>query len=61
MSEHWFVGISPEGIGTVGMMLNFLVAGVVSHVTPPPPPEVRALVESIRVPGEPGPAHDIWA
>ena len=48
--EHWFLGISPEGIGTVGMGLNFVVAIVVSIFTPPPPEEVQAMVEEIRVP-----------
>ena len=57
---NWLLGISPEGIGVVGMALNFLVAGVVSHFTEAPPPEVRQLVEDIRVPrGAPlaGQAH----
>lgn len=48
--EHWLWGISPEGIGTVGMIINFIVAAVVSGFTPPPPDEVQALVEEIRVP-----------
>jgi cation/acetate symporter len=51
-AEHWWFGISPEGIGTLGMLLNFLVSFVVCHLTPPPPAEVQALVESIRVPRE---------
>ena len=54
-AEHWFLGISPEGFGTVGMLINFMVALVVSALTPPPPAEVQALVESIRVPAEDGP------
>ncbi len=48
--ENWLFGISPEGIGTLGAILNFTVAIVVSALTPPPSPEVRALVERIRVP-----------
>jgi len=51
-AEHWWFGISPEGIGTVGMLLNFAVANAVSALTPPPPNEIRALVERIRVPRE---------
>ncbi len=47
--DYWF-GISPEGIGTVGMLLNFAVALIVSRVTPPPPEEIRQLVTQIRVP-----------
>lgn len=48
--ENWFLGISPEGIGTVGMLINFLVAGIVMHLTAPPPPHIQKLVEDIRVP-----------
>ncbi len=49
-AEHWFLGISPEGIGFVGMLLNFAVALTVSRMTPEPPVEVQQLVEEIRVP-----------
>ncbi len=49
-AEHWWFGISPEGIGTLGMVLNFLVSGVVSHFTPEPPAEVQEMVENIRHP-----------
>ena len=49
-AEHWWFGISPEGIGTVGMLLNFAITIVVSRFTPPPPPSVQALVDLIRVP-----------
>ena len=56
--ENWFLGISPEGIGTVGMGINFAVATVVSRLTPPPPPEVQRLIEEIRVPrGAGGPTE----
>ncbi len=48
--EFWLWGISPEGIGTIGMLLNFIVASVVSAFTPQPPDDVQALVEDIRVP-----------
>jgi cation/acetate symporter len=48
--ENWLFGISPEGIGALGMVLNFAVAFSVSAATKPPPESVRALVESIRVP-----------
>ena len=43
-------GISPEGIGTVGMILNFIVTFVVSLITPAPPQSVQELVENIRYP-----------
>lgn len=48
--EHWLFGVSPEGIGTVGMLLNFAISFIVSRLTPEPPAEVQALVENIRVP-----------
>ena len=50
-AAHWLFGISPEGIGTLGMLLNFSVALVVSALTPPPPQKVQDLVEEIRLPG----------
>lgn len=48
---RWFFEISPQGIGTIGMLLNFAVALVVSRLTPPPPAEVRELVARIRSAG----------
>ncbi|MHC4837687.1 MAG: sodium:solute symporter family protein, partial [Planctomycetota bacterium] len=59
--ENWWFGISPEGIGTVGMLLNFLVAGIVHQLAPPPSPAIQQLVEDIRVPKGSGPAHEIEA
>ncbi|MCG9126636.1 cation acetate symporter [Candidatus Poribacteria bacterium] len=50
ISEYWLFGISPEGIGTVGMVINFITAFIVCRFTAPPPDEVQALVENIRVP-----------
>ena len=49
-SENWFMSISPEGIGFVGMILNFVVAILVSSATKPPPQEVLDMVEMIRKP-----------
>jgi cation/acetate symporter len=46
----WFFGVSPEGIGTLGMMINFVVTLVVSRLTPPPPAAIQALVEDLRDP-----------
>ncbi|MFT7623982.1 MAG: Na+(H+)/acetate symporter ActP [Myxococcota bacterium] len=43
-AEHWFLGISPEGIGSVGMVVNFVVTTTVSRFTPPPPADA-GLVE----------------
>jgi cation/acetate symporter len=48
--ENWLFGISPEGIGAVGALLNFAVAALVSSVTPAPSAEVREWVEKIRIP-----------
>jgi cation/acetate symporter len=56
--EDYFLGIAPTGIGTIGMILHFVVALVVSNMTPPPPQEVQDMVESIRVPRGAGAAHD---
>ena len=56
-SADWLWGISPEGIGTVGMLLNFAVAFAVSRVTAAPPAHVQHLVEDIRVPKGAGAAH----
>jgi len=47
--QYWF-GISPEGVGTLGMLFNFAVAIAVSRFTAPPPPEVQEIVEDIRIP-----------
>lgn len=47
---NWLFGISPEGIGVVGMLLNFAVAFAVSHLGEEPPESVQQLVEDIRVP-----------
>ncbi len=50
--DHWWFGISPEGIGTVGMLLNFAVALGVAKFTKRPPVEIQELVENIRIPGK---------
>ena len=50
VAENWLFGISPEGIGAVGAMLNFAVTIIVSRLTPAPPEDIRQLVERIRVP-----------
>jgi len=57
-SENWLFGVSPEGIGTVGMILNFIVAFAVSRVTAPPPEHIQHIVEDIRVPRGAGGASD---
>ena len=52
VQANWWFGISPEGIGGIGMLLNFAISIVVSNLTSPPPPEVQELVENIRVPNK---------
>ena len=49
-AEHWLFGVSPEGIGTIGMLLNIIVTVTVSRMTAPPPAEIQDLVDHIRVP-----------
>ncbi len=49
-SKDYLFGISPEGIGFIGMLINFIVAFAVSSTTPPPPKEVQDMVENIRIP-----------
>ncbi|MCB9057037.1 MAG: cation acetate symporter [Calditrichae bacterium] len=51
-AEHWWFGISPEGIGTLGMVVNFIVAIVVSKFSSAPPDDVQQLIEDIRIPRE---------
>ena len=49
-AESWFMGVSPEGVGALGMILNFAVALTVSSFTKEPPEEVLDLVDEIRKP-----------
>ena len=56
--EDWLFGISPQGIGTVGMAINFVLTLAISSVTAPPPAEVIELIESVRLPSGSGQAVD---
>lgn len=56
--DNWWFGISPEGIGTLGMCLNFIVSIAVNKVTAEVPQDVQDMVESIRYPKGAGEAHD---
>ncbi len=60
-SEHYLFGISPEGIGFVGMLLNFATAFVVNKITGDAPAEIQEMVEDIRIPkrkaGDTGQVH----
>ncbi len=49
-ADEWFLGISPEGIGTIGMLICFAVTVVVSLLTKEPPADVQEAVEAIRSP-----------
>jgi cation/acetate symporter len=50
VAEQWLFGISPEGIGVIGMLLNISVAFAVSYATKPPPPHIQDIIENIRIP-----------
>lgn len=54
--NDWWFGISPEGFGTVGMLVNFAIAIIISRFTAPPPVEVQEIVENIRIPSGAGEA-----
>lgn len=56
-SEWWF-GISPEGFGTVAMLVNLTTALVINRFTPEPPSQVQDIVENIRIPSGAGDAID---
>ena len=49
-SSNWLWGISPEGIGTIGMLINIFVSIIVSSMTKQTPDEIRDLVDQIRQP-----------
>ena len=51
-AEDWWFGISPEGFGTVAMLVNFIVSITVSNFTSPPPEKIIKLVENIRLPSD---------
>ena len=57
-SSEWWFGISPEGFGTIAMIVNIVVSVVVSRATAPPPQEVQDIVEDIRLPKGAGAAID---
>lgn len=57
-SAHWWWGISPEGIGSIGMMINFASCFLVSFFTPAPPQQVQDLIQEIRIPKGAGKAQE---
>ncbi len=56
LKESWWFGISPEGFGSVAMVVNFIVSIVVMQFTPPTPQNVQDIVEDIRIPSGAGEA-----
>jgi cation/acetate symporter len=56
-AENWWFGISPEGIGSIGMFLNFFICIIVSKFTPAPPQAVQDMIQEIRIPRGAGDAQ----
>lgn len=56
--DHWWFGVSPEGIGSVGMLINFIMCYFVSKFTPAPPQHVQDLIQEIRIPKGAGSAQN---
>jgi cation/acetate symporter len=56
--DHWWFGVSPEGIGSVGMLINFVMCYFVSKFTPAPPQHVQDLIQEIRIPKGAGSAQN---
>jgi cation/acetate symporter len=59
--SNWCFGIGPQGIGTVGMLLNFAVTLGLTPLFPPPSEKVLRMIDAIREPEGVGPAVDIEA
>ena len=51
-SDEWWFDISPEGFGTIAMIVNFIISMVVMKFTSEPPDEIKKIVEDIRIPSE---------
>jgi cation/acetate symporter len=56
--DNWLFGISPEGIGSLGMLINIIVCTAVSYMTPAPPQHVQDMIEEIRIPRGAGEAQE---
>lgn len=56
LKASWWFGISPEGFGTIAMLVNFTVSLVVNKFTNAPPEQVQEIVENIRIPSGAGDA-----
>ncbi len=58
MEKNWFFGIDPKAFGSVGALVNFAVAYIVSKATGPAPDHIQHMVENMRVPAGSAAAHD---
>jgi len=58
LKKDWWFGISPEGFGTVAMLVNFTTSIIVSKFTPAPPTHVQEIVDNIRIPSDAGAASN---
>ncbi len=56
LKSSWWFGISPEGFGTIAMVVNFVISVVISRITAAPPENVQDIVENIRIPSGAGEA-----
>jgi len=56
--KDYLFGVAPVGIGTIGMVLHFIVAFIVSRMTEEPPKHIQEMVENIRIPRGAGEAHE---
>ena len=59
LQADWWFGISPEGFGSIAMLVNFIVALSVNAFYPDPPETVQDLVENIRIPSGVKPPENI--
>ncbi len=58
LQNDWWFGISPEGFGSVAMLVNFAVSILIMQFTPAPPENVQEIVEDIRIPSGAGTASN---
>lgn len=56
LKTQWWLGVSPEGFGSIAMLVNFIVSIIVNRFTDPVPEEVQEIVENIRIPSGAGEA-----
>ena len=49
VDDYWF-GISPEGFGSIAMIVNFIISFIVMKFTSPTPEKIKTIVDNIRIP-----------